>query len=221
MARAHAFVADLAHPVLDDADRHHLERVLRLRAGDELTIADGRGGWRVCRFGPRLEPTGAIEVRDAPQPRLTVGFAIVKGERPEWAVQKLTELGVDELVPFVAERSVVHWGDERGIRHIERLRRVAREAAMQSRRAWLPDVADVTTFATLAARSGAVMLDARGTERPSLRHTVALVGPEGGWSDDERASGLPMVGLGGNVLRTETAAIAAATIWCALRAGVV
>ena len=221
MAPAHAFVADLDYPVLEDEDRHHLERVLRLRPGDELTVADGRGSWRLCRFAPVLEPASEIEFRPAPQPRLTVGFAIVKGERPEWAVQKLTELGVDEILPFVAARSVVRWDGERADRSVERLRRVAREAAMQSRRVWLPEVGAVETFESLAARPGVALAEVDGGLPPSLRHTVVLVGPEGGWSDDERAAGLPMVGLGGNVLRTETAAVAAATLWCALRAGVV
>ena len=221
MAHAHAFVADLEHPVLDDTDRHHLERVLRLRAGDEVTVADGRGGWRVCRFGPELEPTGSLEHRPSAEPKLTMAFALMKGERPEWTVQKLTELGVDEIVPFVAERSVVRWRDDRADRQLERLRRVAREAAMQSRRAWLPEVTAVTTFTDVAARSGAALIDIGGTDRPTLRHRVLLVGPEGGWSDAERDCGLPAVGLGPNVLRAETAAVAAASVWSGLRAGIV
>jgi 16S rRNA (uracil1498-N3)-methyltransferase len=221
VAHAHAFVADLEHPVLDDADRHHLERVLRLRAGEELTVADGRGGWRVCRFGSELEPLGSAEHRPPAEPRLTIAFALVKGERPEWTVQKLTELGVDEMIPFVGERSVVRWRDDRADRQVERLRRVAREAAMQSRRAWLPDVSGVTTFGDVATRSGAALIDLGGPDRPSLRHTVLLVGPEGGWSDAERECGLPAVGLGPNVLRAETAAVAAASVWAGLRAGIV
>ena len=221
MAHAHAFVADLHHPVLDEADRHHLERVLRLRAGDEITVADGRGGWRLCRFGRDLALEGDVEHRPAAEPKLTIAFALVKGERPEWTVQKLTELGVDEIVPFLAERSVVRWRDDRADRQLERLRRVAREAAMQSRRAWLPEVAGVTTFTDVAARSGAALIDMGGTDRPTLRHTVLLIGPEGGWADAERDCGLPAVGLGPNVLRAETAAVAAASVWTGLRAGIV
>jgi 16S rRNA (uracil1498-N3)-methyltransferase len=221
VARAHAFVADLEHPVLADRDRHHLERVLRVRAGDEITVADGLGGWRVCGFGSRLEPAGPV-TRDSPgQPRLTVAFALTKGERPEWTVQKLTEVGVDEIVPFVARRSVVRWDDHRQAQHTERLRRVAREASMQSRRTWLPEVSEPVAFAAVAARPGAVLLDGDGGGVPSLDHRLLLIGPEGGWDESERALGLPMVGLGPRVLRAETAAVAAGVLWCGLRAGIV
>lgn len=218
--RAHAFVADLQHPTLDDADRHHLARALRIRAGDPVTVSDGRGGLRECRFDAELEPVGPITRAPAPEPRLTLAFALTKGERPEWTVQKLTELGIDEIVPFVARRSVVHWDDDRRVRNRDRLRRVAREAAMQSRRTWLPDVTDVLSFDEAARRRGAVLADASGSERPSLRYTAVLVGPEGGWDDDERAHGLPAVVLAPSVLRAETAAVAAASMWCALRAGI-
>jgi 16S rRNA (uracil1498-N3)-methyltransferase len=221
VARAHAFVADLEHPVLDDRDRHHLERVLRVRTGEDVTVSDGRGGWRACRFGPQLEATGPVR-RDGPaQPRLTVAFALTKGERPEWTVQKLTELGVDEIVPFVAQRSVVKWDDEREARNTERLRRIAREASMQSRRTWLPEVSEPVPFAAVAARPAAVLLDGDGGGIPSLDHRVLLIGPEGGWDESERAAGLPVVGLGPRVLRAETAAVAAAALWCGLRAGIV
>jgi RsmE family RNA methyltransferase len=82
-------------------------------------------------------------------------------------------------------------------------------------------VEPVATFRDVATRPGAALIDPRGTERPSLRHTVLLVGPEGGWSDGERECGLPAVGLGPNVLRAETAALAAASVWSSLRAGIV
>ena len=136
--RAHAFVAELAAPVLDAGDRHHLERVLRLRPGDCVSVSDGHGGWRLCRFGPVLEPAGEVARDPGPSPTVTVAFALTKGERPEWAVQKLTEVGVDRIVPMAAARSVVRWGPDRAAANVERLRRVAREAAMQCRRTWLP-----------------------------------------------------------------------------------
>ena len=219
-ARAHAFVADLEAPALDPADRHHLERVLRLRPGDEVTVSDGRGGWRPCRFGPALETVGPA-VRDSrPSPGITIGFALVKGERPEWAVQKLTELGVDRIVPFTAARSVVRWDDDRAARRAERLRRVAREAAMQSRRSWRPEVEDVTEFAEVAGRRGAVLADLDG-DAPRLTDGPVLVGPEGGWSPEELGLGLPRIVVGQHVLRAETAAVAVAAVLGALRSGLV
>jgi len=224
--RAHAFVADLARPELDAGDRHHLERVLRLRAGDVVTVGDGAGGWRRCRFGPALEPVGDITVDARPGPEVTVAFALVKGERPEWAVQKLTELGVDRIVAFAAARSVVRWEADKATRATERLRRVAREAAMQCRRTWLPVVETPTTFTEVAGRPGAALTDEHG-DPPWLAPGPVLVGPEGGWAPEELSvtgeSGrpLPRMALGPHVLRSETAAVTAAALLGAIRSGTV
>ena len=218
VGKAHAFVDDVAVPVLDPDDRHHLERVLRVGAGDLITVADGRGGWRPCRFGAELEPSGEIVFEPPPAPQVTVAFTVVKGDRPEWTVQKLTELGVDVIVPMHAERSVVRWIGERGERHVARLRRVAREAAMQSRRSRLPMVEPVASFAEVVARPEA-RLAAPGGRPPRIGDSVVLIGPEGGWSDAERAAGVPAIGLGPTVLRAETAAVAAAVLLTALRPG--
>jgi len=218
---AHAFVDDLGDPVLAPDDRHHLERVLRLRPGDEITVSDGAGGRMACRFGPRLEPVGEVERVPRASPQVTVAFAVVKGERPEWAVQKLTEIGVDRIVPLLAARSVVRWPGGESAKQIARLRRVAREASMQSRRAWLPAVDAVTRFTSLAGGSE-VCVAHPGCGPPGLERPIVLVGPEGGWNDAEvAAAGGALVGLGPSVLRTETAAVVAGSLLCALRAGTV
>jgi 16S rRNA (uracil1498-N3)-methyltransferase len=219
---AHVFVADVAAPALDDEDRHHLERVLRLRDGEEVTASDGRGGWRACAFvaGGTLRPVADVEHVPAPSPPITVAFALTKGEKPETAVQKLTELGVDRIVPFAAGRSVARWDGDRAARHVARLRKVAQEAAMQCRRAHLPVIDEVVDFAAAAALPGACLADAGGAP-PSLDRPVILIGPEGGWTDDERGAGLPAVGLGAQVLRAETAAITAGALLAALRLGLV
>ncbi|MGH2686533.1 MAG: RsmE family RNA methyltransferase [Actinomycetota bacterium] len=214
------FVDDLDEPVLEPDDRHHLERVLRLRPGEELGVGDGAGRWRRCRFGPTVEPLGEIEHVDRGAPSLTICFALVKGERPEWAVQKLTEVGVDRIVPFVAARGVVRWDGAKAARQAVRLRRVARAAAMQSRRAWLPEVADVATFAQVSTLPGAVLASPGGSP-PSLEHPTVLVGPEGGWAAEEIGAGLPNMSLSPHILRSETAAVAAGTLLAALRAGLV
>jgi 16S rRNA (uracil1498-N3)-methyltransferase len=165
-------------------------------------------------------------VRDArPHPQVTVAFAPVKGDRPEWAVQKLTEIGVDRIVPLVAARSVVRWTAGGG--QVDRWRRVAREAAMQSRRTWLPVVDDVTGLASLLVDEPGAALAHPGGRPPSLDRPLVLVGPEGGWDEAELAaaasddSGTSLVGLGPHVLRTETAAVVAGALLCALRAGTV
>jgi 16S rRNA (uracil1498-N3)-methyltransferase len=213
------FVEDVDAPALGDTDRHHLERVLRVRPGDAVVVSDGAGGWRdgTLASAGTVEPTGAVQRVERATPAITVAFAITKGERPELAVQKLTELGADTIVPFTAARSVVRWDGGRAAGHVERLRRVAREAAMQSRRPWLPEVSDLATFDDATAIPGAAIADVDGLP-PSLDNPAILVGPEGGWTDDERACGLPAVALGPHVLRAETAAMAAASLLCGLRA---
>jgi 16S rRNA (uracil1498-N3)-methyltransferase len=214
------FVDDIDAPSLAAGDRHHLERVLRLAAGAPIVASDGRGSVRPCRLAPELEPTGAVAHVLRAEPAITIAFALTKGERPELAVQKLTELGVDRIVPFVAARSVARWDGGRAGRRVARLEAVARAAAMQSRRCWLPTVDPLSNFGEAAALPGAV-LAAPGGGRPSLASPAVLVGPEGGWSEDELASGLPRVGLGDGVLRSETAAITAGALLAALRTGLV
>ena len=217
----HVFVDDLGRPELCDGDRHHLTQSLRLRPGDAFTASDGAGSWRACRFGTgpqgEVEPEGEVVFVEAPRPKLTIGFALIKGGRPELVVQKLTELGADAIVPFIAEHSVVRWDAERAARHVERLRRVAREAAMQSRQVRLPEIGEVAEFADLAVCPGAVRADIFG-DPPSLGNPTVLVGPEGGWSAAERRR-LSAVRISSSVLRSETAAIAAATLLTALRDG--
>jgi 16S rRNA (uracil1498-N3)-methyltransferase len=209
------FVDDLDAPELSRDDRHHLERSLRMRAGDEIVVADGVGRWRPAVLGPVIAVTGPVVTEVRAQPAITVVFAPVKGDRPEWLVAKLTELGVDRIVPMTTERSVVRWD---GAHDLSRLRRAAREAAMQSRQARLPEIGAPVMFATAARIEGACRADFGGG-RPSLAHPVVLIGPEGGWSDAERAADLPTVALGNTVLRAETAAVAAATMLASVRAG--
>ncbi|CAN5139060.1 16S rRNA (uracil(1498)-N(3))-methyltransferase [soil metagenome] len=213
----HVFVADLEWPVLSGVDRHHVQRVLRLRRGDPITVSDGAGGWRRCRMGDSDPvPDGDISHVARPGPVITVAFAPVKGDKPEWVVQKLTELGVDRIVPFLADRSVVRWDEARARRHHERLTVTAREAAMQCRRCWLPELSPATTFAEVAVLPGVALADRDGPS-PSLDRPTIAIGPEGGWSSGEHHFGLPTVGLGRHVLRAETAAVAAATLLSALR----
>lgn len=211
------YVTSVEDPELDDADRHHLGRALRLRPGDPLVVGDGAGAWRRARFGPTVEPDGPVVRVDRPDPALTVGLTPTKGDRPEWAVQKLTELAVDRILLLVTDRSVVRWEGDRLDHHLDRLRRIAREAGMQSRRVWLPEV---TGPVAPGAVPGAVLADPGGRPPAAGDHTV-LCGPEGGWSDEERAAAGDRVGLGPQVLRAETAAVAAGTLLAALRGGLV
>ena len=222
----HAFVESLAALELDAGDDHHLRRVLRLRPGEDGTVSDGRGGWRACVWtgapGVALTPEGEVRQEVPPAPAVTVGFALTKGDRPEWVTQKLTEAGVDVIVPFAAERSVVRWDAEKAARQHERLTRVAREAAMQSRRVWLPTVLPLATYMGLVGQMGLECGVAHpGGSPPSLERPGLLVGPEGGFSEAELEAAPGTIGLGPTVLRAETAALAAGLALCWLRAGIV
>lgn len=210
-AAAHVVVDDVDAPALDDATSHHVFRVLRVRDGDPITVTDGAGRWRLCRAGGGgvLIVDGEHgSVAEIARPALcTVAVAIPKADRPEWMVQKLTELGVGRIVFLHAGRSVVRWEPERAAKHLAKLRRVAVEALQQSRRVWLPQIegplgaSDVLPHMPVAEPGG----------RPLTADDAGVaIGPEGGWTDDELALAAGQVTLGDGVLRIETAALAAA-----------
>ena len=135
------------------------------------------------------------------EPEVTVAFVPVKGGRPEWVVQKLTEAGVDRIVVLESLRAVVRWEGDRRTRAVDRLRRVAREAAAQSRRAWLPEVVGVADLDDLRDRLAPVPLALAqlGGDPPSIRAPAVAVGPEGGWDASEvpapGRTGSPRLGL--------------------------
>lgn len=218
-AAAHVFVDDLDVPVLHDADAHHLVRVLRLGAGETVTVSDGAGGWRVCthRGGGALEPVAATLREDPRSPQLAVGFVVMKGDRPEGVVQKLTELGIDRIVPLYSSRSVVRWDATRVGKNMDRLRRVAREAAMQSRQVWLPVVEDVAEYGAAVQRSGVAVAEPGG-DRLDLSTPFVIVGPEGGLTEDELSRAPRQVALvTDGILRADTAAVTAGVLLATLR----
>lgn len=227
---AHAFVDDLARPALSDQDVHHFSRVLRLRPGEVVSVSDGRGGSRLCEWlGGALGLLSEPAWEPPPDPLLTIAFALTKGQHPEWAVQKLTEAGADKVVVMVADRCVARWAPSSEGRQLERLRTIARQAAMQSRRCWLPLIEGPVPFSALVGgesdRLGAagVALAVHGGAPLTMATPTVLVGPEGGWSDEELAA-VPEgrhVALGANVLRAETSAVAAGVLLAALRGGLV
>lgn len=218
------FVDDLAAPRLDPGDEHHLRRSLRLSPGAAVCVGDGSGSWCTARLGPpgelSLEDPGPPQSDPVPSPLVTVGFAAPKGARLELAVAKLTELGVDRIVILEAERSVVRWPSGEGPRRLERLGRVVREAAMQSRRTRLPVLTGPLTLTDVMAEgSPSPVLAEPGGPALTLAHPTVLIGPEGGWSPSELERCAGRVGLGPTVLRVETAAIAAGVALCAQRGG--
>jgi 16S rRNA (uracil1498-N3)-methyltransferase len=209
---AHVFVESLQAPHLVDDDDHHLRRVLRVRVDEQITVSDGAGAWApavLTRAGVQL--VGDVVVESVGQP-ITIATAIPKGDRLEWMVQKLTELGVDRIVLVEFERSVVRLRGDREAKQLARLQRIVREAAMQSRRVRLPQLelaefADVVGWpATALAEPGGEALGAR----TQGGFATVVIGPEGGFSPAELGCQLPRVSLATTILRVETAAIVAA-----------
>lgn len=185
-----------------------------------MVAADGRGHWTLCRHAGdgALEPESAVAFDPPAAPPLTVAFVPGQGDSPKWVVQKLTELGIDRIAVLRSARSVVRWRGPREAAALDRLRRVAEEAAAQSRRVRLPEVCGVLTVSAL---DPAVALAEPGAPRLGAGTTAVAVGPEGGWSDEELAPGRAQVGLGDGVLRAETAAVAAGVLLAARRTGTV
>ncbi len=215
---------------LTGPEGHHAAAVRRLRAGERADVSDGAGRLAegvvtgVGKDSVTID-IAVVHTVPAPSPRLAVAQALPKGDRGELAVELMTEVGVDEVIPWAAERSVTRWQAERGAKALARWRATAREAAKQSRRAWLPEVADLASTAALARRAAAgcaIILEASAAAKlhelplPDSGEILLLVGPEGGISPAERAAlraaGALEARLGPTVLRTSTAGAAAAAV---------
>ena len=211
-SEAHVFVDSLAAPQLAFEDEHHLDRSLRLEETDPVSVSDGQGRWATATWSRRrgLELTSQIHI-EPERPSLTIGCAIPKGDRPELVVQKLTELGINRIAFFETTRSVVRWDAERRSKQAERLNRIAKEAAMQSRRTYLPRI-EFTTFERIIEQNGMAMAEPGGRDPIDAVVTGILVGPEGGFDGDELDFAVPKIGLSRHILRVETAAIVAAAM---------
>ena len=220
---AHVFVDDLNAPHLGADDEHHLANVLRLRDGEIVSCSDGAGNWRLSEWSRGVLAVGTSEdpgIHHEPRPayEIAVAFVPVKGDRPEWTVQKLTELGVDRIVPLLpTRRAIVKWSGERLDKQLDKWRRVAREAAMQSRRTRLPAIEEFASLSDVCARPGAAVADPDGGELGESSRLV-VIGPEGGFDPGEVRHDVPRVSLGDTILRAETATLVAATLLGHLRA---
>jgi 16S rRNA (uracil1498-N3)-methyltransferase len=217
------------HAVLVGEHADHLTRVLRAQAGQEFDISAGgrlrRGRISAIQAG-RVEFTLGEELVSKPAPQITLMLAVFKFDRMEWAIEKCVELGVASIVPVVSRRTEPHLGAA-AVKRVGRWQRLARTAAEQSRRLEAPVVlAPVRLNEALQQGSEGLRIvlseveesmslqDALGGA-PSEGLTLA-VGPEGGWTEDELAqfqsAGWQAASLGPNILRAETAAIAALAV---------
>ena len=213
---------------LDGEEGHHAAVVRRTAVGEEVGLTDGAGSLARCRVTTVSRSGLTAEVlevtsRAAELPRVVVVQAIPKGERGELAVEMLTEVGVDVIVPWAASRSVARWRGDRAEKSLAKWRTAAREAAKQARRVWFPTVtAPASTqdvVGLLAGASVRVVLHEAASGPladvpvPGRGEIVVVVGPEGGISDEELAAfgavGAEPLRMGSSVLRSSTAGVAA------------
>ncbi|WP_448388421.1 16S rRNA (uracil(1498)-N(3))-methyltransferase [Microbacterium aurum] len=220
-----------AEIVITGAEAHHAAAVRRVRVGEEVTVGDGRGLWLeavVTDVAPK-RVVAAVTARTshpAAAPRLVLVQALAKGDRDELAIQAATELGVDEIVPWQAARSVSRWDQAKAAKGVARWQTIVREAAKQAHRAWVPVVSAPVSTAQLAARAASRMLVLEPTASVPLsgvalapddaRDLVLVVGPEGGIAPEELVAladaGATAARLGTTVLRTSTAGPAALAV---------
>ena len=213
---------------LDGPEGHHAAVVRRIAAGEHVSLTDGAGTVAHCRVTDVGRGTLSVEVLAVSQtpaetPRVVVVQAIPKGDRGELAVEMLTEVGADVIVPWAAARSVARWKGDRATKSLEKWRSSAREAAKQARRSWFPTVAELATtdevVALLGAASVRVVLHEAASGPladvpvPGRGEIVVVVGPEGGITDEEleafAAVGAEPLRMGSSVLRSSTAGVAA------------
>jgi 16S rRNA (uracil1498-N3)-methyltransferase len=224
-APPNAFADQTVTLAADEA--RHLRDVLRLKAGDEVYVFNGVGREFRCTVSSTARDSADLRIDAEVEPakpesqlQLNLCVALLKGEKFDLVVQKATELGVSKVVPLITRYADIHLRDKAdAAKRVTRWQRIALEAAKQSGRAFVPEISAPAAFETFVgcAKGGGLFVifsERDGHKLSSLNATqniTALVGSEGGWSDEEieqaRAHDFHIVTLGGRVLRAETAAI--------------
>jgi 16S rRNA (uracil1498-N3)-methyltransferase len=242
-APPNSFAVDRESVRLAADEARHLRDVLRLQPGDQIYVFDGEGKEFQCMIEESSRDFAQLKVLAEVQPArpespldLTLAVALLKGDKFDLVVQKATELGVMRILPIITERADVRVRDESDAgKRVGRWQRIALEAAKQSGRARVPEVAEPHTFHSLmetpatereaslhslrmslivmfSERDGQRLSEATTQLENSEARIMALVGSEGGWTDEEialaRQGGWKIITLGGRTLRAETAAIA-------------
>jgi 16S rRNA (uracil1498-N3)-methyltransferase len=218
--------------IIDEEDRHHIVKVMRMQIGDEIFCVDTEGKQAVCRLAEITDESVVADVvqwiDESPEIPITITIAsgLPKGDKLELIIQKGTELGAHQFLPFTAARSVVKWDEKKAAKKVERWQKIAKEAAEQSHRAVLPEVISPVTFKALLGKSKDFDYKLVAFEEESRRgegsvfssalkqikqgESLLLVfGPEGGLAEEEvkqlKDHGFDLCGLGPRILRTETA----------------
>lgn len=217
---------------IDGEDHHHILKVMRMQIDDQVICVDPEGKQAVCRLA---EISDSSIVADVVQWRdevselpifITIASGLPKGDKLEWIIQKGTELGAHQFLPFSAARSVVKWDEKKAAKKIDRWQKIAKEAAEQSHRVVMPKVISTNNFKEMLAKSkdfhykiAAFEEESRNGEISVFSSTLKSIkkgeslllvfGPEGGLTDDEvkqlRNNDFALCGLGPRILRTETA----------------
>ena len=215
--------------VLRGENAHHAGRVLRLRAGETVTLCDGKGTDYDCMIETVEKDAVICRVQDChpaqtePKQRITLFMALPKGDKMEFIMQKAVELGVSQIVPYLSKNCVSR--PDKADKKVERWRKIAVEAAKQCGRGVMPAVHDVVLMAEAvrqAAQSETALFFYENEKQTGLRDALSsglgktvslMIGPEGGFAPEEAASareaGLISVSLGARILRCETAPVAA------------
>jgi len=217
---------------IDEEDRHHIVKVMRMQIGDQIFCVDPDGKQAVCRLA---EITDSSVVADVVQWKdevselpisITIASGLPKGDKLEWIIQKGTELGAHQFLPFSAARSVVKWDEKKAAKKIDRWQKIAKEAAEQSHRAFMPEIVSPMSFKSMLAKSkdfhyklaafeeesrnGEISVFSSTLQQMKKGESLFLVfGPEGGLAEGEiqllKENGFGLCGLGPRILRTETA----------------
>ena len=206
---------------------NHLFRVLRVKVGQEFdVVADGvpRAATVVFAAHEQVEFHLGTVIESEALPQITVYLSIFKFDRMEWALEKLTELGVAEIVPVIAQRTEKHLA-KAALARVERWRKIAREASQQARRVAPPEIAEVAVLKKAIEKERGIRIVLSEVEEAiSLKSALSgctpplalAFGPEGGWSDTElqifHDNAWRSASLGHTILRAETAAIAAVAV---------
>ncbi|AZU63383.1 16S rRNA (uracil(1498)-N(3))-methyltransferase [Neobacillus mesonae] len=217
---------------IEGDDRHHIIKVMRMQIGDEIICVDKDGKQAVCRLAEITDETVVADVVQWKEGNselpisITIASGLPKGDKLEWIIQKGTELGAHQFLPFSAARSVVKWDEKKAAKKIERWQKIAKEAAEQSHRSKVPEIISPMSFHAMLEKSKDFQYKLAAYEEESREgessnfssslkqmqpgDSILLVfGPEGGLADEEvqklKSNGFVLCGLGPRILRTETA----------------
>jgi 16S rRNA (uracil1498-N3)-methyltransferase len=224
--------ANEARFLIDGDDRHHIIKVMRMEIGDKIICVNPLGNAAVCEIAKITDEQVVADVvqwideKSELPISITIASGLPKGDKLEWVIQKGTELGANEFIPFTARRSVVKWDEKKAAKKIDRWQKIAKEAAEQSHRGLVPDIVSPLGFKDLIeksqnfdyklaafedeSRTGETSIFSATLQKMKDGESLLLVfGPEGGLAEEEvqvlQENGFALCGLGPRILRTETA----------------